>query len=110
MKDVGYFLAGILALITFIFVLLMSCRTPPPVLIDPVALEPEACLPPGPGLLPVPQGTEKDCPVHLVCFTIENAAKIAGRDSILKQWVREAKARCKPVPPPDAGTLPDAAQ
>jgi hypothetical protein len=44
------------------------------------------------------------CPAEFICFTISNAAKIAGRDNILKTWIREAKARCSN--PLDAG--PDA--
>lgn len=56
-------------------------------------------LPSGPSI-PVPERTEVDCPADYVCYDTTNAAKLAGRDSILKQWIREVKARCAP---PDGG-------
>lgn len=50
-------------------------------------------LPDGPGELPVPERS-KECLDKHICYDILNAAKLAERDGRLKQWIREAKARC----------------
>lgn len=77
------------------------CKSPecvPKARLLPVA---QGCtLPPGPGPLPVPKRVEENCP-HTACYDTENAAKLAGRDSILKQWIRETKARCADAGVPD---------
>jgi hypothetical protein len=78
-------------------------RTPLPPLEEIARYE----LPPGPGPLPVPERTVEQCPDAFVCYTIENAAKLAGRDQILKQWIRETKARHeRALTTPDAGGAP----
>ncbi len=51
-------------------------------------------LPEGPGELPIPKRTDKCIDKH-ICYDIENAAKLAERDGKLKQWIREAKAKCE---------------
>lgn len=64
----------------------MSCPETPPA--------PRTCsLPPLPRLPPVVD-TMTGCPDKMVCFDIENAAKIAARESSLKQWVKEVVVRC----------------
>ena len=63
----------------------------PPALVEEV---PIPCkLPEGPGELPIPVRAEKCLEKH-VCYDIENSAKLAARDGKLKQWIREAKAKC----------------
>lgn len=69
------------------------CKKPQCPLRDPPVVVGRCALPPGPGPLPVPERAQ-DCPDKRVCFTIENAAKLAGRDNLLKQWIRETKSRC----------------
>jgi hypothetical protein len=97
-------IAILIGALIYLLVLEGCCRYCKPDKVPPQVVEvPIACsLPPGPGLLPVPKrGTP--CPKDWNCYDVENAAKLASRDGKLKQWIREAKARCTPK---DAG-VPD---
>lgn len=68
----------------------------------PVVLE-GSCSLPGPLSLPQAAPQVKGCPEKLICFDVPNAAALAQRESVMKQWIREARARCQPAPPADGG-------
>lgn len=65
-------------------------------------VEVQKCRLPGPVTLPPVKRDTSSCPQSLVCYDSENAAKIAERESKLKDWVKEAKIRCG-SPSNDAG-------
>lgn len=95
-KDVVFFLFLMILILLVVFLTQGGCcswckvEQPKPQMIE----VPVACnLPTGPLSLPIPKQA-MNCPEKFVCFDTINAARIADRDSILKQWIREAKARC----------------
>lgn len=100
---------GLLAGLVFGFFLLFGlvllfdgcCRSCPKPEIPVVVIPPACELPSGPTSLPTVKRIDDGCPESLVCFDIENAARLAARDGKMKQWIREAKARCSN--PLDAG-------
>lgn len=84
----------------------MSKRSCFPACPPPPVVEVQKCRLPGSVVLPpVKRDTSSSCPQSLVCYDSENSAKIAERESKLKDWVKEAKIRCGS---PDAGVGSDA--
>lgn len=56
-----------------------------------------------PGKLSLPAAPRTECPAGspstLVCFEIQAAGNIALREAAMKDWIREARARCGASPP-----------
>jgi len=89
---------AIYSLMTGCFFLFTSgcCHTPPPRYIEvPVTVTKTCNLPPPLQLAKIVQAT--GCPDRLTCFDVENTARLADRESRMKQWIREAKAACAPA-------------
>lgn len=68
----------------------------PPVLPPQVVTVEKRCelpvLPELPEVVPVPVGDA--CPLPMVCFDTQGAARLAVRESRMKTWIKEAKAAC----------------
>ena len=93
---VRLFLIAVVLTIVPVCAMFCACREASPPLQWPHPPAVSACeLPPTP-VLPAVSRTEDNCPDNLVCFDLENAAKIAVREQRMKDWIREVKARCGP--------------
>ena len=49
------------------------------------------CSLPGPVTLPAAQNTTEACPPEYVCYDEENAKNLVRRESVLKDWIEDAK-------------------
>lgn len=49
------------------------------------------CSLPGPVTLPAAQNSTEGCPPEYVCFDEENAKNLVRRESVLKDWIEDAK-------------------
>lgn len=71
-----------------------TCFPPcPPPVTKVVKVERSCELPPILKLPPV-QRTTINCPLGYSCFDNWNTGKLAQRDASMKDWIREARARC----------------
>ena len=92
-------------LLIVVFTIADCCKTPPSEYPSPPVIT--TCELPPPITVPGVYRTKQGCPLNLVCYDMDNAARLAERDSRMKQWIREARARCE-VKPADAGIIDDA--
>lgn len=80
---------------------------PPPQVKPPTVVEVPCKLPPVPVSLPVAK-TVDACAPKLICYDVEGAVAVAERDAVLRQWVKEANARCRRKPASQPTERPDA--
>lgn len=73
-----------------------SSRSCYPACPPPKIIEVSKCKLPDPVSLPGYTRTVSGCPTGLNCFDDTNMFNIIRRDTLLKQWIQEAKRRCSP--------------
>lgn len=72
-----------------------SSRSCYPACPPPTVIEVSKCKLPDPVLLP-PYTKALGCPDGLYCFDGANMFNILRRDSLMQNWIKEAKLRCSP--------------